>query len=227
MGGTMREPSTTGRRDFLAQAGGIAGLAWLSTQWPAVVAAAEHAHQAVNSRTPVKFQVLTPAQARDVEAIASQIIPTDDMPGAKEAGVVYFIDHALKTFASDTVSIYQKGLAELNATASKKYPGVKQFADANAEQQHAMVQTLSEEAESGSAPRGRRPQPAGTADFFQTIWQHTVAGFLIDPSGGGNRDYAGWKVIGRDPEHSFAPPFGFYDKDYPGWQKAMESEEKK
>jgi len=202
-------------------------VAWLATQWTAIVAAAEHAHQAVTSKTPVKFQVLTAAQARDVEAIAAQIIPTDDLPGAREAGVVYFIDQALKTFASDTLTVYQKGLADLNARTGEKYPGVKQFADASATQQHELLEELSN-GTNPAATRGRRGGQAGaSADFFQTILQHTVSGFLIDPSGGGNRDYAGWKVIDRDPSHSFAPPFGFYDKDYPGWQRAMGAEEKK
>jgi Gluconate 2-dehydrogenase subunit 3 len=221
----MKLPSAA-RRDFLMQAGGTAGLAWLSAQWPAIVAAAEHAHQAVNSKTPVKFQVLTPAQAKDVEAIAAQIIPTDDLPGAREAGVVYFIDQALKTFASETVAIYRQGLADLNAATSAKYAGVKQFADASLGQQHALLQQLSDEADSAKAPGGRRRQAATSGDFFQTIWQHTVCGFLVDPSGGGNRDYVGWKVIDRDPAHSFAPPFGFYDKDYPGWQPAAGATDK-
>jgi len=34
----------------------------------------------------------------------------------------------------------------------------------------------------------------------------------------GNRDGVGWRVIDRDREHTFQPPFGDYDKDYPGWQ---------
>ena len=201
-------------------------MVWLSSQWPAIVAAAEHAHQAVKSTTPVKFQVLTSAQARDVEAIAAQIIPTDDMPGAREAGVVYFIDQALKTFASDSVATYQQGLAELNSLAASKYPGVKQFADANKEQQQVLLHEISDEAKPHDVGGRRRPQTAMPTDFFQTVWQHTIFGFLVDPSAGGNRDFAGWKVIARDPAHSFAPPFGFYDKDYPGWQKAMEAEEK-
>jgi len=48
----------------------------------------------------------------------------------------------------------------------------------------------------------------------------TISGFLIDPDSDrrGNRDGVGWKAIGRDPQHMFQPPFGFYDKDYPGWQ---------
>lgn len=222
----MKLPST-GRRDFLMQAGGSAGLALLSAQWPAIAAAAEHAHQAVSSKTSVKFQVLTPAQARNVEAIAAQIIPTDELPGAREAGVVYFIDQALKTFASDTLAVYQKGLAELNVATSAKYPGVKQFAVASVEQQHVLLEELTNGTQPVATPGRRRPQAGASSDFFQVIWQHTVFGFLVDPSGGGNRDYAGWKVIGRDPEHSFSPPFGFYDKDYPGWQKAMEAADKK
>jgi len=222
----MSGPST-GRREFLLQAGRSTGLAWLSTQWPAIVAAAEHAHQAVSSKTPVRFEVLSAAQAKDVEAIAAQIIPTDDLPGAREAGVVYFIDRALKTFARDALATYQQGLADLSALTSEKYPGVKRFADATDAQQKELVSEISSEVKSHNVGGRRRPQAATPEDFFQTIWQHTVFGFLADPSTRGNRDYVGWKVIGRDPAHSFAPPFGFYDKDYPGWQKAMEAEEKK
>jgi len=222
----MKIPST-GRREFLAYAGGTAGVAWLNAQWPGILAAADHAHQATKSKTPVKFEVLTPAQARDVEAIASLIIPTDELPGAREAGVVYFIDHALKTFASDAVETYQKGLAHLNGETSAKHPGVKQFADASLEQQEQLLHELSDEIPSQNVGGRRRPQIGPAADFFQTIWQHTISGFLVDPSGGGNRDYVGWKVIQRDPAHSFAPPFGFYDKDYPGWQADAKAGEKK
>jgi hypothetical protein len=33
-------------------------------------------------------------------------------------------------------------------------------------------------------------------------------------------------VIGREPAHSFQPPFGYYDKDYPGWQPAPKMADK-
>lgn len=213
------------RREFLLQAGGAAGLAWVSAQWPVVVAAAQHAHQTANSKAPGKFEVLTPDQARQVEAIASQIIPTDELPGAREAGVVFFIDRALKTFASDTLPIYEKGLAELNRVTSEKHPGVKSFADATTKQQEDLLSELTEAEKSQAGPSRGRFQP-GSADFFQAIWLHTVFGFLAAPEAGGNRDYAGWKVIGRDPADSFAPPFGFYDKDYPGWQAASPETDK-
>src|SRR5208283_3845092 len=221
------KPHQPARRDFLLQVSGAMGAAWIGAQWPTVVAAAQHAHVAV-AGTPGKFEVLTRDQARQVEAIASQIIPTDDMPGAREAGVVYFIDRALKTFASDSLPIYQKGLAALNQATSESYPGVKSFADASPEQQEKLLSELTSEGKSRTLPPRRRPITV-SADFFQTIWQHTMFGFLIDPEVGweGNRDHAGWKVIGRDPAHSFSPPFGYYDKDYPGWQAASPETDKK
>lgn len=212
------------RREFLFQVAGAAGAAWISAQWPAIVAAAQHAHKAVAS-TPGKFEVLTPEQARQVEAIASQIIPSDDTPGAREAGVVYFIDRALKTFASDTKPAYEKGLAGLNQLTSTKYPGVKTFADATLEQQETV---LAEFAEKGSGGDGRmRIGPNASNDFFETIRMHTIFGFLADPSAGGNKDYAGWKTIGREPAFTFSPPFGYYDKNYPGWEAVKTEMEKK
>jgi len=214
----------TPRREFLVQTGRAAAAAWVSTQWPAVVAAAQHAHEAAKSDASAHFEVLTPEQARNVEAIASQIIPSDELPGAREAGVVYFIDRALKTFASDALPVYQKGLADLNQLTSEKHPGTKSFADATSEQQASLIAELAKPLNS-NLPRRNRQQ--ASADFFQTIWLHTVFGFLVDPEGGGNRNYAGWKAIDRDPAHSFSPPFGYYDKDYPGWQPASSETEKK
>jgi gluconate 2-dehydrogenase gamma chain len=203
------------RRDFLLHLGGIAGTAWISAQWPAMIAAAQHAQQAAASKQ--SFEVLTPEQAREVEAIAARIIPTDELPGATEAGVVYFIDRALKTFASDNLPQYQTGLAEVNHLSTQMFPSVNSFSAATPEQQDKILTELSATQLSQTGSR-RRNQASGGSGFLQMIWYDTLCGFLIDPEGGGNRDFAGWKVIERDPAHSFSPPFGFYDKDYPGWQ---------
>jgi gluconate 2-dehydrogenase gamma chain len=213
------------RRNFLLQVGGVAGVAWMNAQWPVILAAAEHAHQAANAKTPSRFEVLTREQARQVEAVAAQIIPTDDTPGAREAGVVYFIDRALKTFASGALPVYEKGIAHLNELTEENYAGVKSFADASPEQQEAMLQKLVEE-QRGTGGYGWLGG-GGASDFFETIRLHTIWGFLADPSAGGNRDYVGWKAVGRDPAFTFSPPFGYYDKGYPGWQAAKAEVEKK
>jgi len=218
-------PDQPDRRSFLLQISGSAAAAWINAQWPAVVAAAQHAHEEVHSKAPKKFEVLTAEQARQVQAIASQIIPTDDLPGAREAGVVYFIDRALMTFAADTRPIYEKGIAAVNQLTTTKYPARKTFADAAAEEQQAILT----EFVVGSDYRAGRPEitPGASDDFFRTIRMHTIFGFLADPSAGGNKDYAGWKVVGRDPSPSFSSPYGYYDKDYPGWQAIQAEMEKK
>jgi len=204
------------RRDFLQLLGGTASAAWLTANWPALVSAAEHAHQAAKSGNPAP-EVFTAEQAREVEALATCIIPSDETAGAREAGVVYFIDRALKTFFSDTLPVYQNGLQALQKTTAELFPGVPRFSAATEEQKLKIFSHIvqeSERPESGA----RRLAPGDSPDFFQTLRVHTIFGFLVDPEGGGNRDFVGWKTIGREPSHSFSSPFGFYDKDYPGWQ---------
>lgn len=189
-----------------------------------MVAAAQHAHQAAASKP--SFEVLTPDQAKEVKAIAARIIPTDELPGATEAGVVYFIDRALKTFASDALPLYQTGLVEVNRAAAQMFPGVKLFSVATPEQQDKLLTRFfrGEWPELGPLGNGTR---AYVSDFCQAVWFHTIWGFLVDPAGGGNRDFAGWTVIGHDPAHIFSPPFGYYDKDYPGWQPSPAETSKK
>ena len=202
------------RRHFLSRGGAAVSAVWLSAHWPAMVAAAEHAHQAAKSSAPPKFQFFTPEQAVEIGAITACIIPSDETPGAREAGVLYFIDRALTTFAVNEQKTYREGLPGLQLRVRELFPNVEKFSTATPEQQDHVLHTFDDKADYG---RGFRPN-ATAQPFFETVRVHTIVGFLIDPDSGGNRDAVGWKVIGRDPEHAFQPPFGHYDKDYAGWQ---------
>jgi gluconate 2-dehydrogenase gamma chain len=220
------KPSQSARREFLSTMGRVAGAAWMSAQLPAITAAAQHAHEAAKAKQAVAFEVLTADQAKEVAAIAARIIPSDEDPGAEEAGVVYFIDRALKTFAREDLPAYQAGLKKVNQMTTDLFPNVARFSAATTDQQDKVLEELSKDPKLVS--RGRRQLPAGMqGDFFTVIWGHTVMGFLSDPEDGGNREYAGWKVIGRDSAHTFSPPFGEYDKNYPGWQAASLTETEK
>lgn len=212
------------RRRFLSH--GISGLssAWITAHWPAVLSAADHAHRAAQSATPPKFEFFSPEQAAEIDAIAARIIPTDGTPGAREAGVVYFIGRALITFASDDQKTYKEGLPDLQARVRELFPAVERFSAATPEQQDEVLHSLDDHAPVPARPF--RPRPVAQS-FFETLRQHTIAGFLIDPDAGGNRDGVGWKVIGREREHVFQPPFGYYDKDYPGWQPLPKDADKK
>jgi gluconate 2-dehydrogenase gamma chain len=184
-----------------------------------MVSAATHAHTAVASPEPLKFEFFTPQEAAEVEAMASRIIPSDETPGAKEAGVVYFIDRALVTFAADSQKDYREGIVEVQEIVAKRFPGVTKFSAATPEQQDAVLEELSKTDAGTNGRRSNRPR-GNSQPFFETVRVHTIAGFLIDPESDrrGNKNGVGWKVIGRDPGHMFQPPFGDLDKNYPGWQ---------
>src|SRR5205085_656375 len=98
------------RRNFLLRAGTGISAVWLSAHWPAILNAATHAHQAAKSLAPPLFGFFSPEEAAEVDAVVARIIPSDDTPGAREAGVIFFIDHALTTFAVDDQKTYQQGL---------------------------------------------------------------------------------------------------------------------
>jgi len=53
--------------------------------------------------------------------------------------------------------------------------------------------------------------------FFTTTRLLTLLGMFSLPTYGGNRDGVGWKLLGFEDAHVFRPPFGYYDRDYPGF----------
>ncbi len=130
----------------------------------------------------------------------------------------------LATFAVDDQKTYREGLPELQARVGEMFPGTAKFSGLKPEQQDEVLHSFDENAPATHRPRRASP---GAQNFFETVRQHTIAGFLVDPDYGGNHDGVGWKVIGREREHMFAAPFGYYDKDYPGWQPAALEAEKK
>ena len=212
------------RRNFLLRAGTGFSAAWVSANWPALLSAATHAYNAAKAATPPKFEFFTPEEAVEIESITARIIPTDDTPGAREAGIVYFIDRGLVTFGTEEQKTYREGLPELHARASEMFPSAAKFSGLAEEQQDEVLRSFDE---GGPARRRAFRARPGAQNFFDTLRQHAIAGFLIDPDFGGNHDGVGWKVIGREREHMFQAPFGYYDKDYAGWQPTAKEADKK
>jgi gluconate 2-dehydrogenase gamma chain len=163
--------------------------------WTAIAAAQQHAHLAALSPDTTSFEFLDPATAREVVAIAAQIVPSDDGPGATEAGVVYFIDRALKTFASDAAASFREGIADLGVRRKKMFPGSKSFAALTREQQTELLKSMEK------------------TPFFDWMRTATILAWLGPPEYGGNRNQVGWKYIGFDDAGFFEPPFGYYDKE--------------
>src|SRR5579863_1902209 len=87
------------------------------------------------SDSPPKLEVFDSATAAEVEALTSQIIPSDDGPGAREAGVIHFIDRALATFESDKRETYHTGMQEVQQARRKLFPHSSTIASLTAAQQ--------------------------------------------------------------------------------------------
>lgn len=172
------------RRAWLA-----AGLGWAGGE--ALEAAWQHAHAAGGGATALR--VLTTREADELQALTAAIVPSDDGPGAREAGVVYFIDAALATFDADRRPAYREGLAEARRVAGRLFSGKSAIAGLTGEQVARLLAAIEK------------------TDFFQLLRTHTVLGFLGSPSYGGNRGGAGWAYIGFEDRMAFEPPFGYYD----------------
>jgi gluconate 2-dehydrogenase gamma chain len=182
------------RRTFIGQAAASLGLLYLSGLTPEIVAQAhEHAKAAPLNLTGQPFRFFTAQQAADYEAFASQVFPTDDTPGAKEANVVRFVDFALSEIEPQNQQDFANALKALNAQAKKTAPEALSFAVLPAELQ-AEIMTAFEKA----------------PEFGMLKW-YTATGFFGDPSDGGNKDQIGWKLIGFEDHFYYAPPFGYYD----------------
>jgi gluconate 2-dehydrogenase gamma chain len=164
-----------------------------------VAPAMEAARDAGQGRADAKLSFLSAAEAADIEAVAAQIIPTDDSPGAREAGVVYFVDRALATFYSQLAGDYRAQLAAFQAEYRHAHPAVSSFASLTSDQQIEHLKGVDQ------------------TTFFATTRLLTLLGMFALPQYGGNRDRVGWKLIGFEDLHVFRPPFGYYDRDYPGF----------
>ena len=192
----MEHPASS-RRAFLSGAAGLASASWLAMHWSAIAAAA-HQADGTTADKPASFKLLKPAEVADVDAIASQIVPSGATPGAHEAHVVVFVDQALTTFFAGLATEYQRGLSAFQQAFQQAHAGGT-FAAARHAEQIAYLKTID------------------AGEFFRTTRMLTVLGLVASPKYGGNYQKIGWKIMGFDDQHVFFPPFGFYDRDYPGF----------
>jgi gluconate 2-dehydrogenase gamma chain len=181
------------RRSFLLASATGMSAAWVTANYPGILAAQEHVRLAVKAGTLPQLTFFNHAQAAEIEAMAAQIIPADESPGAREAHCLYFIDRALSTFVKSSQPIYIQGLEDLQSKTKELYPDAAKFSALSSEQQITVLTAIEK------------------TPFFRTVRTHTVLGFFSRPVHGGNYDKIGWKLIGYDDSLNFKPPFGYYD----------------
>ena len=180
------------RREFLTRAAAGAGAVAGASMVPEVAVAVQDPHAATGVQARSDGQghhaFFNQTDAATVAAFAERLMPgAPGKPGARETGVLTYIDLALAGAYADLQDVYRRGLAQLDEYCRTTYK--EPFARLRAPQQDAAIRAL----EDGTAAGFTWPT---AQDFFTTIRTHTMEGMFADPVYGGNKDFAGWRLVG-------------------------------
>jgi gluconate 2-dehydrogenase gamma chain len=159
-----------------------------------------------------QYRFFTAEEAAFIDAATERLIPQDELgPGANALGVTLFIDHQLAGAFGRAERWYMQGPwskgestqgfqsrmspAALYRTAIQsieKHVGAEQaskrFSQLTAEQQDDLLKSL----EAGKIELDN----VDAKTFFKVLLQNTKEGAFADPMYGGNKDMAGWKMLG-------------------------------
>jgi gluconate 2-dehydrogenase gamma chain len=146
----------------------------------------------------------TPAEYATIDQLTELIIPRDESPGARDAGVSEFIDF----MAANDPEIqrpFRDGIAWLNARAAQAHGA--EFMKLSEDRQTELLRELA----------SRNPSPEVDKEgptFFRLVRRYTVMGYYTSRIGMEQLDYPGLKVYSEspacphkdDPEHEHLPP---------------------
>jgi gluconate 2-dehydrogenase gamma chain len=125
---------------------------------------------------------LTDDEATTLTAWCECLIPEDADPGAKNAGVVRYIDIQLTRKFKRHRKAYAQAISALNVMARKRH--ADSFAALPFEDRTLLLAAY-EKGENGKA--------------FNMVLDHTLQGYYGSPRHGGNKDYASWRMLGVPP----------------------------
>lgn len=184
------------RREFLVRAAASAGAVASAGLVPEALA--QNSHQPAHAATADSVMAheggehrgafFNAQDAETVSALAERIMPgAPGKPGARDAGVLNYIDLALAGAYADLQDFYRRGLAALNGYSHKAHNAA--FVRLDAAKQDEVLIAL----EDGTATDFTWP---AAQEFFNTVRVHTMEGMFADPLYGGNKNFAGWRLVG-------------------------------
>ena len=181
------------RRHFLSGSGALAGSSLLRLSAPAIAAAAQAACTAKDEGAA--FNTLTRLEALELDAVAARILPTTETPGARDAGVVYFMDNVLGNELAHMLPAVRGMLPKFVQAVGERFEGAA-FADLSEDDQDAWLKEVED------------------TPFFGLARALTLMGFFAMSSYGGNKDNVAWDLIDFEGHGATQPPFGYYDAEY-------------
>jgi gluconate 2-dehydrogenase gamma chain len=211
------------RREILRYIG-IASVAATFPGFKQWAFACAHSHDALiaTQAAPADYQPLffSSQHYRMVEHLAEMIIPEDDTPGARRAGVAEFIDFMVANrvpvstsrevrstqdaieIGTDAQARFLSGLGWMNARSHSEFE--REFMDCTSAQQNALLEELAYKAKFKPATESGRA-------FFQLMRDYTVVGYYTTKIGLESLGYPGLRSVWpkmpacphpNDPEHA-------------------------
>jgi gluconate 2-dehydrogenase gamma chain len=162
-------------------------------------------------RLPLKF--FTAREAQIVAAACERIFPSDQNgPGAKEAGVVIYIDRQLAGPYGRDRYRYTKG-PFVESVPEHGYQGKD---NPQTIYRNGLKQLGEDFADLDDAKQDDRLRAIEKTMFFRLLRAHTLEGMFSDPMHGGNAGLIGWQLIGYPgPVMSYRDEIDkFYGKAY-------------
>ena len=139
------------------------------------------------------LQFFTAAEARTIAAACERIFPSDENgPGAKQAGVIIYIDRQLAGPYGHDRYRYTKG-PFLESVPEHGYQG-----RANPQEiyREGLQKLGADFADLDGSKQDERLRAIETTIFFRMLRAHTIEGMFSDPMHGGNSNLIGWQLIG-------------------------------
>jgi len=177
------------RRQFLVlSAASIGGVLVYSLDRRAI-----HLFAQENKSVRIPLRFLTQAEALIVAAAVARIFPSDDAgPGAREAGVVIYIDRQLAGPWGRDLRRYTQGPFDENVPPQLGYQGEAP----PQEIYRRALKDLKGFDKLSSAEQDVKLREIEDSLFFELLHRNTIEGMFCDPLHGGNVDMVGWQLIG-------------------------------
>lgn len=141
------------------------------------------------SQPKSSWQYFTFDEGLLMDEIAEQIIPTDEFPGGKDAGVTNFIDQQLISNYKRFQPMYREGLSKLDK--SSKIMFARPFFNIHVAAQTKVLKAMELGLVPGGIWKGRQSQ-----QFFKMLRNHCMQGYYGDPQHGGNKNYVSYQMLG-------------------------------
>jgi gluconate 2-dehydrogenase gamma chain len=164
-----------------------------------------------DNRVGDSYLYLSESEIRFLEAAVEHLIPTDELgPGARDAGVVVYIDRALAStwgvhgrqyrggpWMEGTPQqgyqsrftpqeVYRIAIREIDQHCKAEFD--RPFAQLASDRQLRLLEQLEKDEITLTS--------LSSKFFFDLLWRNTEEGYFADPLYGGNRDKVGWRLLG-------------------------------